>query len=380
MNKIIIGAWAASVGVAFYAGTLNTSPSLNVNQTESNSSKEHLNSVRSDKSLISVKDKAQNQLRISTSRKIKKPLSSIVAELQSLAEDSSIGSTYSDIYFESYTLVKDLNEEELAEALGLMDLESLNHSNMKPLLLLLNKYAEYNPQNAIAFHESNISSQQLKDSALNTIISQWSKNDPDSAYDWFIKNSEEDSNNGTAYSSSWSWYHIFQGLAKNDLATTIEKLEEVENLGYKDRYASMGLSSALKTKEEFVDFFKQTKNLDNKKLKEDALRNWVRQDPNEAVTWLDTLEKDHRKKYEGQVLSGWMRNNPVDAADWYFKVSENKQKATDTAARHWTWKNPQAAMEWVESQQGINTADSVKKVIEAAVYQNPDFVIKNLHK
>ena len=49
-------------------------------------------------------------------------------------------------------------------------------------------------------------------------------------------------------------------------------------------------------------------------------------------------------------------------------------------AQQWAWRNPDAAIEWVQNQEGINSQKSIQKILENSIYQNPEYAIKNLDK
>lgn len=365
MNKIIIGVWAASLGVAFYSGTFNSSISLDQNEilrSNSEMSKVNSNSAKN----VSSQNEAQNQLRISTSLKVRRPIGDVFIELNNLLENPMTANSYSGEYFELLKLVKDLNEEELVELLEMMDIEKIDNSNQKPLLLLLSRYAECNPQNALFFYESNITSQQLKESALKVILSQWSHDDPESAYEWLKKSSEDKPFDSPDLAI------IFENLARHDLASTIEKLQETSG-----KYASIGLSSALKTKEDFIDFFEHAKDLNNEKANHLVSQKWGKKNPEEAVEWLGTLDKDDRGKYEYHVLHGWMSHNPVDAANWYFEVSEDKQEAAISIMTSWET-DIETKIEWLEKQEGINTSRAI--AVSFVLNNDLDYGVKNLDK
>ena len=131
----------------------------------------------------------------------------------------------------------------------------------------------------------------------------------------------------------------------------------------------------------FIELLDQTKDLDNQKVKTSVLQNWVMRNPQEATAWVETIEDvDKKKKYNQQVLNGWMNSNPQEAAEWYLDKAEDKQKAVDYVTQQWSWRNPTAAMEWTETQEGLDQQKSISNIIEWSIYQNPQFAISNLDK
>lgn len=383
MNKSIIGAWAVSVGVAFYAGFSTGQPEIQV--TDNKISKNPAENTKINSPAVtptSVTDtKSANRLRVSTAKDARPPVSVVMADLKALLGSGNMMSMDMAAFAESYNLIKDLSEGELVEALDLLSGDINDPANMMPLMLILGKYAEFDPKNAMAYYESSITSPQTKMMALSSIMSSWAKTDPEGAYEWFQSQESENDGGGIMGGRSMGMVQIVQGLAKKDLRSAIEKLNKLETVGFEAQMAATGIASALKDKEEFIEFFKQTEDLDNKNIKNSVLQNWVMRNPQEAVDWVETIEDEKEKsKYNQQVLSGWMNSSPKAAAEWYLNSAEDKNKAAEKVVQKWSWRNPKAAMEWVESQEGIDNQKSMQKILESSIYQNPDFAINNMDK
>ena len=382
--KLVIGAWAASLGFAFYTGYSVGQPTVNItenniaaNNIESSSDTQKLGS--SSKS-STKKEKQQSRLRISPVKKHREPVNIVMADLKALLGNGMTGMDMA-AFAESYNLVKDLSEEELTEALSLLQGDLKSPGNMMPLMLILGKYAEFDPLNAVAFYENNITSPQTKMMALGGILSSWSKTDPEAAYDWYLEKNKNSKNSSVMGNAAFGMTYIFKGLANNDMGSAIEKLKSLNPIGYEAQMAASGIANSLREKEDFIDFFEKTKEIDNQKIKGSILQNWVDRNPQEVVAWLETQEEDeHSQKNNQQVLRSWMSNNPQEAAEWYLGKAEDKQKAADTVVQQWTWRNPEAAMDWVKDKEGIDPQKSLQKILESSVYQNPEFAIKNINK
>ena len=113
-----------------------------------------------------------NRLRISSAKDVRLPVSVVMADLKALLGNSGMMAMDMASYAESYNVVKDLTEEELIEALDLLQADARKSGLLlMPLMFLLGKYAaEYDPNNAIAFYEHNITSPQGKMMALSDFI------------------------------------------------------------------------------------------------------------------------------------------------------------------------------------------------------------------
>ncbi|MCM8542128.1 MAG: hypothetical protein NE328_17800 [Lentisphaeraceae bacterium] len=381
MKSSIIAVWALSTGIAFYAGYSTRSTNTENSQKEFSESAKKNSDLKESVSRETSDSTSGKQRRINTTASNRPPVNVVLADLKALLGETGMMSMDMASLAESYNLVKNLNEEELLEALNQMQGNLNNPSTMMPLMLILGQYANVNPLNAMAFYENNITSPQTKMVALSGILSSWSKNDPEGAYEWYQDKGSKDSSGGMMGGSSFSLVYIFQGLAKKDLNATIDKLKSLDNSGFQAQMAASGIASSLRTKEDFVGFIEKTKDLDNVQIRNSVLQNWLLRNPTETVEWVDSMEdKDEKKKYKDQVLSGWMMSNPKEAADWYIAKAEGKDKqaSADKVIQRWSFSNPKAAMEWLETQDGLDSQKSIKTLFESASFSNPGFVTENL--
>ena len=383
MKSSIIAAWVLSTGLAFYVGYSikgsNSESSIKEAAEPADKNIDGQRTISTDK----LDTPQKNQRRINTSSVNRTPVNVVLADLKALLGESGMMTMDMSSLAESYNLVKNLNEDELLEALHQMQSNLNIPSNMMPLMLILGQYANINPLNAMAFYENNITSPQTKMVALSGILSSWAKNDPEGAYEWYQDKGSKDSSGGMMGGSSFSLVYIFQGLAKKDLNSTIEKLKSLGSSGFKTQMAASGIASSLRAKEDFVEFIEKTKDLDNAQIRNSVLQNWVLRNPSETVEWVDSLEDaGEQKKYTEQVLSGWMMTNPKEAADWYFEKSadKDKQASADKIIQQWSYSNPKAAMDWIDSQDGLDSQKSIKEIFDSASFSNPDFVVENLDR
>jgi hypothetical protein len=379
MNKIIIATAALSAGLSFYLGYSFRNISINEDHSSINSASRDSDKKRQNTS-TSISDEKATSRRINiSSTKNRQPVNIVLADLKALLGDTGMMSMDISALAESYNLVKHLSEAELVEALNQLQGNLSHPSNMLPLMLILGKYAELNPLNAMEFYESKITSPQSKMVALSGILSSWSKSDPEGAYEWYQKKTEKGNNGGMMSASSIGLVYIFQGLAKKDLGSTIEKLKNLGASGFKAQMAASGIASSLRSKDDFIEFIEQTKDLKNDQIGNSVLGNWVLRNPSEAVEWIDSLESENeKKKYEKQILSSWMMTSPSEAADWYMSKSDDKQVSADHIIKSWSYRNPKAALNWVKSQDGLDSQKSIKAIFKSARFTNPGFVADNI--
>ena len=383
MNKSLIAAWAISLGAAFYVG-MNLRPDTATVNQPNNQERASKSKGETENTSVSVTDSEGEARRLNANPVRKKvPVNVVMADLKALLGDTGMMSMDMAALAESYYLVKDLDEEDLLEALSQLQGNLNNPGNMLPLMLILGRYAELNPQNAMAFYENNITSPQAKMVALSGILSSWAKTDPEGAYEWFQNKGDKDNSGGMMGGNSFSLVYIFQGLAKKDLNGAIEKLKSVGDESFKLQMAVSGVASSLRTKEDFVEFMEKVPEFKNKNAGRTVMQNWVMRNPDEAVAWVDGLEDKKRQKELAQnVLNGWMMTEPQKAADWYINKAEgdDKQKAIEQIVRTWGMNSPESSINWLEKQEGVDKQKSIKAIYTSALYSNPVYVADNLNK
>jgi basic membrane lipoprotein Med (substrate-binding protein (PBP1-ABC) superfamily) len=95
---------------------------------------------------------------------------------------------------------------------------------------------------------------------------------------------------------------------------------------------------------------------------------------------LDEEKKnDHLLRH---ALNRWAESSPLQASDWYIKqFSEQQQpKAISQAATSFAARDPQAALDWVDSLNRSDTDFAIEELLHRASYENPEFVIAHLDR
>ncbi|MCM8529745.1 MAG: hypothetical protein NE330_01175 [Lentisphaeraceae bacterium] len=386
MNKTTIATWGVSLAAAFYAGySTNSGNSGDANANNVNQQQTSRPGENSEGSSLILSAKSGTTKRAPRAAVVKPPVKVVIADLKSLLGDSGMMNMDMSAFAESYNLIKDLSEEELLEALGMFTDGTKNPADLMPIMLILGKYAEYNPQNAMAYYKENAKTPQDKMMLLSSVVGSWAKTDPEGAYDWYMNDKKENpsANSGMMGGQTFGVLQIFQGLAKNDMSSAIEKLKKLDGVGFESQMAIAGITGSLKTKDDFVNFFEEAKDFDNDKAKSKALAAWAMRNPEEAIDWTQGLDDEKTKKtYNRQIFNGWMNSNPQEAANWYMETADDKSKDkyVSQIVQNWSWRNPEQAMTWVEEQEGIKKEESIESIIRSSTYQNPQFAIDNLDK
>jgi hypothetical protein len=375
MNIKNILFWLATITLSFIVGYFsNTSQQIESNKKTSKIQLNEAESVENNKAKA-VRLTPENIETKDESVPLS-DVSSIMTEVKSLLGDSVYMMDLSSIA-KSYALIQTFSELEVSEALGELQGSLNDTKNMMVVNLLIGRYAEMNPYNAIDFIENNVTSALAKNQTLSTAIKSWSKSDPTSAYYWTKENDQEQGD----FMSAYKYVSVFNGLAKQDINDAFSKLNEMADKGQSTNMAAMGVANVLENGEQFTTFYENSKKLGNDSVMNTAITSWVNKDPQVVTSWLDGVEAGKDKTtMKNNVLNNWLMSEPTRAADWYMNESngDNRQASADQIVRSWGVTNPQKALKWINDQSDINDETTIKNLLQSSTYSNSQFVIDNL--
>ena len=385
MKKGLAALWISSVGLAFLLG-YNISPAVQVQAVPQQVAL--VQAQPSSKHADIAGQNRQQPTQFQTKQAIEATSNEPVLIKDSLSKIKSLlgqGNTLMDIegIARSYLLIKAFTEQDVTDSLALLQNELDQPDNMMALMLILGRYGELNPQQAIAFTENHIHASQTKMTAMSSIISAWSKQDPLAAYDWFITNQTNSANSDFFNTSSVGLMPIFNGLANQDLNDAISKLADIADSNSDTMMAINGITASFTDKEQFIHLIEKTAEFDDRRIQESILSTWAMKTPEDTVAWLDTIENGEDKKAMRQdVLRSWMFTEPLDAATWYMsRAGENeKQSASEQIVSQWGRDNPNAALNWLDQQTDIDSEASTMSLLENSAYEHPQFAIEHLER
>jgi len=371
--------WVISVSAAFFLGfaissrtTLNNTsqlieqPKINNNNIQAKENIQLSSMVKLKKSSTAVLDKPDLNVLVDN-------LTSLLGSGQFSLDMASIA--------EAYGLIENLTEDELMATLNLVKGDLSKPNNMQLLSLLTGRLATFDPLKAVDFIEKNVAAPQAKMTAMMSALSSWVKNDPESAYYWYIDpNNGHDSNN---MFSSMGLLSIFNGLASKNANGAFDKLAELDRAGRDTMMAAMGFSQSLKNKEDFVQFIERSDELDNIKIKKSIISSWVLKNPLETIEWSDSIEEQgERKKLQETIFTTWSSIEPTNAANWYIEKTNESDKESRAAniIQMWSMKDPNAALSWLDQQATFDTQKTTVKLLNSSTYSNPKFAIDNLDR
>lgn len=279
-----------------------------------------------------------------------------------------------------YQSINTLAEDEVLKLLLLYKNKNINQYITKHLLL--KKYAEYNPQSAIAYVQRNIKTENSKNRSFMDVLRVWAKNSPELAYAWYIDALKNSSSIDKLDKSHIGFRSIFENLAKQDISDAMLKLTDLQD-NYKDlELATKGVMDSFDQRADFIAFIDQSSDINSVFIRRTVIQDWLIYKPEEMSIWLETqpetLEKQTLQK---RVFSRWVgRGESQKAAIWYLNTasSENKRQYLETIVRAWRKDQPQAALNWIKHQKEINTQTSINLLLSSASYSQPNFVKENL--
>jgi len=378
MNNGMKVLWLASIGVAFFLGYSVRSTTTNINEHNTSALIELPKQKQSGNQTEESNQSAQAIKIEKTNPTVKPELNNLLSDLRALLGGGHISMDMAATA-QAYGLIENLTADELLEALSLMKGKLHKANNIQLLPLLIGRLAIFDPIKAVSFIEDNINAPQAKMTSMMSVLSSWVKEDPLSAYDWYINPSNGYTSGGMM--QSVGHLTIFNGLAMSDANDAFAKLVELESSGGNTLMATIGFSQALENKEDFIKFIELSEQLDNFTVRENIVSSWVQKQPLETVEWLESIEDlEQQKKLKSAVFTTWSSAEPENAADWYVgQASENeKQFYAAKVVNNWAMRDPNEALNWLEQQTTFDTQTSTVKLLSSSTFSNPNFAVDNL--
>lgn len=381
MKYLLALAWIASLGLAYFLGSnLNSktnSTHIQMKETSFQDSNDANTNTINQYVLDSIEE-VNDSHEYTTGRK---SVYEIVNELKLLTSDKTMIFDIGAIT-ESYNLIKNFTEQEIIEALELINAKNFQNGNTAIIVTLLRKFSSLNPEAAMNYVENNIDEPNSRKTAINIALSGWAKSDPYAAYNWYKTNQESELSLTNPFSYSVALQSIFQSLATQNRYDAIDKLAEIDSDRFGLGMAMKGILRTVDNKDDYIEFIDLTSNLEsNSGNKRAVITQWSSKEPNEVADWLATQEDSKDTIImRNALLTNWLNNNPEEAAQWYLdsSIESDKQRPVDSILRVWSRSNPQKALAWLHQQTGINLEQSTKMLIQSSIYMNPQFAKNNL--
>jgi len=381
MNNGVKILWLVSLGAAFFLGySINSTKT-----TDKNNNTQIIEQTKFNDTHIQSQDnipleKATELEKTNATIIVKPDLDSLLSNLENLLSGKNSSFDIASLA-QAYSLIEELSEDELLATLNLMKGKLNKFKNAKLLSLLVGRLATFEPLAAANFIRDNVDSSQVKMRAMKSVMSSWAKDDPISAYYWYM-----DPNNNYASDNTFSsdgLLSIFKGLAKQDIDDAFTKLTDLDNSEMNTRIAAIGISQALENKEDFILFIERSDELDDKNIKNSIISNWVLKNPLETIEWSESIiELKQQKRMQSNIFMNWSRADATKAADWYLGMANESEKNLHAGkiVAMWDMREPNAALNWLDQQTSFDTQEPMVKLLKSTYYFNTKFAMDNLER
>ncbi|WP_416305040.1 hypothetical protein [Neptunicella sp. SCSIO 80796] len=389
MNKFVVVAWPITLFAAGWAGyqwATTDAPSVELSRSmqTANQSSAQLQQqpsvttrssqpyTRQDQSLVDQHNQPATTTQLSASEKI--------ASLQNLFEENSDGTDY-ELITEAYLAIKDFNITEIEQAIQQL-LDNPSNTNFSLLNILLSRYAQTNPLDALQLAQGRLNTRSAKSAAYFNILKVWSKNDPQSAYYWYADNANTISN-GAMFNTA-GLRQVFNGLASVDLNDAVQKLLELSPNKNQIRAAMIGIAKTISNPDDYNQLMATVMEYNNPLLTQSAIQNWARNDPYQSIDWLNAHQDlEGIAKLRENGLQAWVYSYPEQAeqaANWYLQQnsSQSRQQNLADITRAWAINAPQQAINWIQQQNDSDSQQLLENALRISSFNRPDFVIDNL--
>lgn len=221
--------------------------------------------------------------------------------------------------------------------------------------LLLSRWAEEDPQSALAYAEKRADEGgSAAENALTTVVGAWANRDPDAAWEWYVKQKDSDSLPLGIGGFGGPVMAIFSATAKRDLETAIKRIGQLDNENSRQTALS-GIGMAASDPDTRKAILDRTATLDpesRRVIRQTVLRQWASGEPAATMAWLRALPAEERGPLTGTVASSLVAANPEKGATFLLEEAdeENLSQRYSTIVNAWAYRDPVAAGEWLNRQ------------------------------
>lgn len=310
-------------------------------------------------------------------------IKALTQQLKAITGEDPTSLTFSGLA-RLYDFIGSLSEGELRALV-----ETLTSTNIKEntatLSLLFKRYSEINPAAALEYAKSGMEGSKLRNYFVRLSLSSLGKQNPLAAYNQFLNIAGTHQSNGGIRQQmlQGSLSDTFSALAKQDMALAIDKLSELNELGYKVEMSVWGLAQNLASKQDFVDLLTLTETIDNNAVAEGIINKWAQKNPEEAGAWLlESYTGDRADQLKDSFVRAWANHDKEKSGNWLVEntAPERINKTVVNHLRDWGWENPEAAMQWFAKQpSAVYNQNTFGEFINNIAYLNPKFAVKYMH-
>lgn len=277
------------------------------------------------------------------------------------------------LMIELYSLVNKLSLIELDSLISTLNDKSEAHQDMLTQLIT-GQLIELDPRKALSFARQ-FNSMPENDHYLAMIKSAIAKKDPEYGFELFLEDINA-SNSETKFSVNSA---LINELAKHDLNRLMDSLLRYTNQGVDINNSLWGLSSGLKSSDEFSELFDQLRKLDDLTLLDSTIINWVDISAADLFNKLNDIDDtNERKLLSEKAYSYWLMKDPESAADNLLMQGENKNEILADIVQRWPEDQAKKGLLWLSRQQDIDINSYKIELLDDLIYSKPDFVQAHL--
>ncbi len=207
-----------------------------------------------------------------------------------------------------------------------------------------------------------------------TLLKQWSLRNGRAAWVWYRNRDLSLSSSHTVVEEIFSnWAE----QAPEDAFMAIQELDRFKDAD--DRVSSLqGMFSGQLPQEQLIGYLDRLQEeSDLAAAGSQLVSAWAKQSPMQAAAWVQTLDSDGalRARAEQELAIQWIQYDGAAAADWLHSnsVSPPSERML-MIVKHWAWRDPYAAGEWLSLQKLDATAD---RAIAEFVHHCQDFDVQS---
>lgn len=201
---------------------------------------------------------------------------------------------------------------------------------------------EREPDAAIARVQAMPNGQEKRD-YLRSILNVYASNDWEGAKDFYATLDPQSQRDAT--------YSLMSSAADQGSEAIIAALQDTDAYGEGGQQAKERLLQSWSSRDPWATFeylgvegFGQLE----KEHQRTHLRNFARQSPSEAATWLDKVEEENRTDMTKTVAEAWLDHDPYEASLWISEMpsGESRDTAVESMVNEIRKSDPAAAFDW----------------------------------
>jgi hypothetical protein len=279
-----------------------------------------------------------------------------------------------EAYCDAYTVIRELDGEEVRSVLAEMDTLDANVGLRAELqVMLIQQWAKKDGKAAVEFAQQ-LSQSYPRAKALRAGLVVWTREDPDAAFAWYEKHG------GEVLDGSIVKAHLEAGLisslAQQDMDGAFRRIEKMDAENRARLMSNMALE-VVESPRQRTEFIERLEAFGDEKTRDQVLRRlvvqWAWQDPGGAATFLDG--RDSTENLLDAVSMAWVHYDPEASIEWRLKSTEGADKGGVVAKTFGGWLvlDRESAENWLAQQPKEVRSDKLYKTAASRLHQTEDF-------